>query len=49
MLKAILVASAVLPIEGRPARISRSDLCKPPNFLSKSVKPVDGPTKPPSR
>ena len=45
----MLVANEVLPIEGRPAIIRRSDLCNPPNFLSISVKPDDIPAKPPSR
>ena len=48
MLKAILVANAVFPIEGRPAIISKSDLCKPPSFLSISVKPEGIPASPPS-
>ena len=45
-LKAILVAKAVFPIEGLPAKITKSDLCKPPNFSSKSVSPVGTPTIP---
>ena len=47
-LKAILVASEVLPIEGRPAIIIKSDLCNPPSLSSKSLKPVGTPTTPPS-
>ena len=30
MLKAMLVASAVLPMPGRPARMTRSEACRPP-------------------
>ena len=44
---AILVASAVLPMPGRPARISRSDGCSPPVLMSKSRSPVDRPATPP--
>ena len=33
--KAILVAKADLPMPGRPARIMRSELCRPPVFLSR--------------
>ena len=43
MFMAILVASAVLPIDGRPARMCRSDLCKPPICLSRSTRPVEIP------
>lgn len=32
MLKATLVASDVFPIEGRPARMIKSEGCKPPIF-----------------
>ena len=35
----MLVASAVFPIEGLPAKITRSEFCNPPNILSKSLKP----------
>ena len=35
-LKAMLVASAVLPIEGRPARTIRSEGCSPPILPSRS-------------
>ena len=42
----MLVAKAVLPIEGLPAKIIKSDLCNPPNFSSRSVKPVGTPTIP---
>ena len=42
----MFVAKAVLPIEGRPAIITKSDLCNPPNFSSKSVRPVGTPTIP---
>mgnify|MGYP003322564473 CR=1 FL=1 len=38
--EAIFVANAVLPIDGLPAIIIKSDLCRPPIFLSKSLKPV---------
>ena len=48
ILKAIFVAREVLPIDGLPAIISKSEGCNPPNFLSKSIKPVDVPDKPPS-
>ena len=43
--KAMLVPSAVLPMPGRPARISRSDGCKPPSSRSMSVKPDVTPLK----
>ena len=36
----MLVASAVLPIEGRPARMTRSEGCRPPSWLSRSASPV---------
>ena len=39
-LNAILVANAVFPIDGRPAKINKSEFCKPPSFLSISRKPV---------
>src|SRR3546814_10620760 len=39
-LKAMLVTSAVLPIEGRPARMIRSDECMPPSMRSMSFRPV---------
>ena len=42
----MFVARAVLPIEGLPARIIKSDLCRPPNFSSSSVNPVGTPTSP---
>ena len=35
----MFVASAVLPIEGLPGRIIRSEFCNPPSMLSKSPKP----------
>ena len=44
----MFVANAVLPIDGLPAIITKSDLCNPPNLLSKSVKPVGTPTIPSS-
>ena len=47
-LKAIFVAKAVLPIDGLPAIIIKSDLCKPPSLSSKSVSPVGTPTIPSS-
>ena len=40
----MLVASAVLPIEGLPAKIIKSDLCNPLSFSSKSLSPVGTPT-----
>ena len=46
--KAILVARAVLPMEGLPAIIIKSCLCMPPNLESKSVNPVGTPTIPSS-
>ena len=46
--KAMFVAKAVLPIEGLPAIIIKSCLCKPPNLESKSVNPVGTPTIPSS-
>ena len=36
MLKAMLVASAVLPMPGRPATMTRSEGCRPPILLSRS-------------
>ena len=44
----MFVAKAVLPIEGLPAIINRSDLCRPPSFSSKSLNPVGTPTIPSS-
>ena len=44
-----MVASAVLPMPGRPARIIRSDGCSPPVFLSRSRSPVDRPLTCPAR
>ena len=46
---AILVASADLPMPGRPAMMSRSDGCRPPIFLSRSRSPVVRPDTPPGR
>ena len=46
---AILVASAVLPMPGRPARISRSDGCMPPILPSRSRRPVVRPDTVPAR
>ena len=40
--------SDLLIIAGRPAIITKSDLCKPPNLSSKSLKPVGTPTIPSS-
>ena len=37
MLKAMLVASAVLPMPGRPATMTRSEACRPPSLWSRSV------------
>ena len=48
ILKAILVAKAVLPIEGLPASIIKSVLWSPPKSWSKSVKPVGIPESCPS-
>ena len=39
MLKAMLVASEVLPIEGRPARIRRSEGCRPPELAVEILEP----------
>ncbi len=39
-LNAMLVASAVLPMPGRPARISRSESCRPPIFWLMLASPV---------
>ena len=47
-LKAIFVAKAVLPIDGLPAIITKSELCNPPNLSSKSLNPVGTPTIPSS-
>ena len=41
--KAILVASAVLPMPGRPARMIRSEGCRPPMCLFRSRRPVSRP------
>ncbi len=38
MLKAMLVASAVLPIDGRPARMIRSEACRPPILASSAFR-----------
>ena len=43
---AIFVANAVLPIDGLPAIITKSDLCSPPSFSSNAVKPDGTPTIP---
>ena len=48
ILKAMLVAKAVLPIEGLPASINKSVLWKPPSNWSKSVNPVAIPESWPS-
>ena len=45
----MFVPKAVFPIEGLPAMIIKSDLCKPPSFLSKSLKPDGSPAILPSR
>ena len=47
ILKPIFVAKAVFPIAGLPANITKSDFCNPPRALSRSLKPVDKPAKPP--
>ena len=39
----------LLPMLGRPARMSRSDGCKPPSLLSMSTRPVVTPARAPSR
>ena len=39
-LKAMLVASAVLPMPGRPATMTRSESCRPPIFSLIEVMPV---------
>ncbi len=39
-LKAMLVASEVLPMPGRPAKITKSLLCNPPTLLFTLVRPV---------
>ena len=44
----MLVPSAVLPMPGRPARISRSEGCRPPKRLSMSVKPGGDAGNPPA-
>ena len=44
----MFVAKDVLPIEGRPAIIIKSDWCNPPSLSSKSLRPVGTPTIPPS-
>src|ERR1700735_3047683 len=41
----MLVASAVLPMPGRPARMTRSDCCNPPMRPSRSVRPVARPER----
>src|SRR2546421_12764604 len=45
----MFVASDVFPIDGRPARMIRSEGCSPPSFLSRSTKFVATPTVLPSR
>ena len=47
-LNAILVANAVLPMDGLPAIINRSCLCNPPSLSSRSFSPVGTPTMPSS-
>ena len=42
-LAAIVTASAVLPMLGRPARITRSEGCRPPSFWSRPVSRVGTP------
>ena len=44
---ATLIAKAVLPMDGRAAKITRSDFCSPDVFLSRSVKPVARPVMAP--
>ena len=44
-LNAMLVASEVLPIPGRPARITRSLLCKPPHLALMLSRPVVTPER----
>ncbi len=39
----------VFPIDGRAARITRSEGCRPPIFWSRSIRPVERPARPPSR
>ena len=41
--------SDLLIIDGRPARINRSEGCNPPSLRSRSVRPVEMPARPPSR
>ncbi len=48
-LTATLVASDVLPMPGRPARITRSDGCSPPILASRSCSPVVRPDTWPAR
>ena len=47
MLKAMLVASAVLPMPGRPAMMTRSEACRPPILWSRSARPVAMPRQVP--
>ena len=47
--KAMLVASADLPMPGRPAMMMRSEGCRPPILASRSLSPVAMPERPPSR
>ena len=47
-LNAMFVAKDVLPIEGRPAIIIKSELWNPPSLSSRSLSPVGTPTIPPS-
>ncbi len=44
----MFIASDVLPMDGRPARISRSAGCRPLVILSNSIRPVGTPENEPS-
>ena len=45
---AMFIASVVLPMDGRPATIIKSESCSPAVFSSKSLKPVGIPVMSPS-
>ena len=48
-LRAMFSVSAVFPIDGRAAMITRSPGCRPPVILSNSLKPVEQPVSSPPR
>ena len=47
--QAMFMPSAVLPIDGRDATITKSDGCRPSSMSSRSVRPVETPPNSPRR